>query len=367
MTEWQPLHGGQLRQIAERFGIPASKLLDFSANINPDGPPAAVLSTLRASLDDLSVITNYPDLGETELRKHLSHYAGVPAENIAVANGFIPLLEAALRTLSIHRCLLPVPSFVEYRGALTHTHVEITPLILTPESKFSYDIDAMLHGSHDAILLANPQNPSGVISNREWLIDLARRASERSIYVLLDEAFIDYVPDQSLALETRNFSNLVVFRSVTKFFGMPGLRVAYMIATSDVTSQISNNLAPWAITTLSSRAVFAAVEDLEYADRTRSLNRNRRAQLQRMLEDIGIYSYPSSANFLLLRLPPSLDHNVFWERMIVEHSIVLRSCTNYEALAAGHLRVAVRSDQENERLVNAMSQVLVTCGRVVRS
>jgi threonine-phosphate decarboxylase len=353
-----PLHGGQLRHLAERFAIPVSQLLDFSANINPEGPPETVLAALHASLDDLSVLTNYPDLQQTELRQSIARHAGVRPQNIAVANGFVPLLEAALRSLPIRRCLIPVPAFIEYRRALTHSQVEIIPHALTAASDFHYDAEAMVTGQQDAILLANPQNPSGVVCRRETLLRFVARAAERDVYVLLDEAFIDYLPEHSLVPDIDRFPNLIVFRSLTKFYGIPGLRVAYAVASAEIASSLYENLPPWPITTLASLAVSAALEDEPYASRTRLLNLERRAYLQTEIEDLGIHTYPSAANFLLLRLPSFVDPVDFWERMIVEHHIVLRSCLNYEALSGAHFRVAVRNEQENARLVQAVSQVL---------
>ena len=160
--ESYPLHGGQLQQIAQRFRIPVSQLLDFSANINPEGPPSSVLSTLRASLDDLSALTEYPDLQLTELKRAIAGGARVATPNITVANGFVPLLDAVLRALPIRRCLLPVPAFAEYRKTLGHAGVETAPYALNPASNFKYDAAAIVAGDEDAILLANPQNPSGI-------------------------------------------------------------------------------------------------------------------------------------------------------------------------------------------------------------
>jgi threonine-phosphate decarboxylase len=353
-----PVHGGQLRQLTQRFGIPASELLDFSANINPEGPPAAVLSTLRASLDDLSILTSYPDIEETALKRSIARYAGIDPQNITVANGFVPLLETALSTLSIRRCLLPVPAFVEYRKALMRAQVEVTPYLLTSESNFQYDVEKMVTGGQDAILLANPQNPSGALCSRETLLSLTAQALEQKVYVLLDEAFIDYLPEDSLTRDIGRFPNLLVFRSVTKFFGIPGLRVAHAATSPAIARQLDENLPPWLITTLASRAVSAALEDEPYADRTRLLNRQRRSHLKSGLEALGIHIYPSASSYLLLRLPSSVDPIAFWKRMIVEHHMVLRACVNYEGLAGGHLRAAVLNDQENARLVEAASQVL---------
>lgn len=363
MIELVPLHGGQLRQISERFNIPSSQLIDFSANINPDGPPPAVLSTLRTSLEDISILTAYPDLEQAGLKRSIADYAGVHPKNIVVANGFIPLLESALRTLRVKRCLLPVPAFVEYRRSLARAGVEIEPNILTSDSNFPYDVHALVHGGHDAVLLANPQNPSGVLTTRNILLQFVSECAERNITVLLDEAFIDYAPLDSLTLDVEKFANLIVFRSVTKFHGIPGLRVAYAVANEAIARALNETLPPWPITTLASCAVESALADHPFAERTRLHNDRRRAHLRAGLDALGIHAYPSAANFLLLYLPEGISADRFWRHMIVEHHMVLRDCSNYEALPSRHLRMAVRTAEENDKLVGAAAQLLPFCQR----
>jgi threonine-phosphate decarboxylase len=364
MTGRLPIHGGQLRQIAERFGIPQSLLLDFSANINPEGPPPAVIPTLRASLEDPASLGCYPDIEQTELRHSLARYAGVAPENVVVANGFVPLLDAALRTLKIRHCLLPVPAFVEYRSALTRAQITATPHLLTPDSNFACNIESMFAGHHDAILLANPQNPSGVACNPQILLQLVGTAAEKGIAVLLDEAFIDYQPSDTLIHYTNRFPNLIIFRSVTKFHGIPGLRVAYAAAAAQLAAQINCGLPPWSVTTLAAHAVIAALEDAAYAERSRLLNQERRALMQSALNQLGIYSYDSAANFLLLRLPCDINGDQFWQRMILDHHMVLRNCHNYEGLDDGYLRVAVRAESQNEAFAKAVAHTLPKCRTV---
>ena len=358
LPEAYPLHGGQLRQIAERFGVPVSELLDFSANINPNGPPPSVLSTLHASLDDPSTLTAYPDLQHTDLKRSLARYACIKEDHVMVANGFVPLLEATLRTLGITSCLLPVPAFVEYRKTLERMSIQVVPRPLDVCSFFKYDLSALIKGGQEAVLLANPQNPSGVCHDASSMSELVGRAFEENIYVFLDEAFIDYVPEQSLSQMVDRFPNLVVFRSVTKFYGFPGLRVAYAIAHAALSEQISENLPPWPITTLASHAVIAALGDEAYASSARSENQGRRNALQAELEAGGLRTYPAAANFILFRLPSCIDPDLFWQKMIVEHHIVLRSCANYDALGKGYFRTAVRTQEENCRLTDAVTKTL---------
>ena len=352
------VHGGQLRDIARRFGIPMSELLDFSANINPEGPPPGVLRRLRESLNQLSVLTDYPDLQEEELKASIARYADVNPENIAVANGFVPLLEAALRCLSIQSCLLPVPSFVEYRAALERSGVVVLPRILSPESGFRYENLLDGEGQHQAILLANPQNPTGVCHDARTMLDLVSTAAATNSYVLLDEAFIDYVPEQSLTKVADRLHHLVVFRSVTKFHGIPGLRAAYAVTNRALARSLNQNLSPWPISTLASQGVIAALEDGDYAVHARALNDNRRRDLKADLEGLGLITYPSSANFLLFKVPPGVDAIIFWQDLITKHHIVMRSCANYEGLSAGRFRVAVRTREQNLRLVRALAESL---------
>lgn len=357
-----PAHGGQLRQIAEWYGVPVEELLDFSANINPAGPPPSVLMALRRALTNPTTLTAYPDLELTELKVFLANRAEVHRENICVANGFVPLLEAALRSLKIERCLLPIPCFSEYRRTLENAGVAVFPHLLVPEKGFQYAPDALvqalLNRSCDAILLANPQNPSGVLLEAESMRKLIEEATRHNITVLLDEAFIDYCPADSFIQEAAEHVKLIVLRSVTKFFAIPGLRVAYAVGSASITKSVNRSLPPWPVTSFVSDAVCTALEDEIYAKESRDENERRRTWLAERLERLGIVTYRSSTNFLLLRFPAEVNVRLLWERLVVERQVVLRSCENFEGLAPGHLRIGVRLEPENDRLIRSLEQLL---------
>ncbi len=353
-----PQHGGQLHAIAESFGLPVSKLLDFSANINPDGPPLAVVSALKESLSNLEALTRYPDLEEPALKAALARYAGCGEASVLVANGFVPLLDASLRALKIHSCLAPVPAFSEYRRVLEINGVRITTIVLKPEQDFRYDVDALIAARSDAIILANPQNPTGVLAEHATMVDLVTKAAARNIYVLLDEAFIDYARETSLSATVTRFENLIVFRSVTKCFGIPGLRLAYAITHERLRSQIETYLPPWPISTLASIGTIAAVQDEAFIAEFPSSNERRRVALARSLQALGLKVYPAAANFLLFRLPEGTDTHQFWQQLLVRHGIVLRSCSNFEGLLPGYLRAGIQREVDNEALTIAISSQL---------
>ncbi len=357
-----PLHGGQLRDIVARYGISMSGLIDFSANINPAGPPKSAIAAIRLALEEPSTLATYPDLELVELKEAIAKRMDLQPNNIAVANGFVPLLEAALRSLTIKCCLLPVPSFGEYRHTLENAGVAVASYPLSQDKGFEYEIDAILAAlldhSSDAILLANPQNPSGALCNTAKMRRLMKGAAQHDITVLMDEAFIDYSPSDSLTRLAMDQANVIVFRSVTKFFGIPGLRVAYAVGESSIIHSLNRFIAPWPITSLSGNAVSAALQDLTYAEQSLIVNDQQRLWLEQELERLKIATYPSRANFLLLRFSEEIDTNLLWERMIVEEQLVLRSCANFEGLAKGHLRIAVRSETENQKLVRGLERIL---------
>jgi threonine-phosphate decarboxylase len=357
-----PLHGGQLRQIAAQYGVAVELLSDFSANINPAGPPPSVIAALQQALSDPRTLTTYPDLELMDLKQVIADCIQVHPQNVVVANGFVPLLEAASRALNIKHCLLPVPAFSEYRRTLEGGEVKVTPYPLSPTTGFTYDpvviLQALERHECDAILLANPQNPSGTLCEPGPMMRLMELTAEREIPLLLDEAFIDYCPAYSLARHAAEQPHMIAFRSVTKFFAIPGLRIAYAICNPGMAKVLNSSIAPWPVTTFASHAVCAALMDEEYAEHSRHNNERRRSWLEQQLSQLKIKTYQSGANFLLLRFPAEVNVCLLWEKMIVEQRTVLRSCMNYEGLEAGHLRVAVRSEQENEGLVAALKRAL---------
>lgn len=357
-----PAHGGQLAQVSLEFGIPEGELLDFSANLNPNGPPPGALRALNNALTRPESIRDYPDLELLDLRAALADYAGVRAENIVISNGVIPLLEAALRAARVRKCLLLLPAFSEYRKALMRCGIEVRPYILESQGGFRLNcghvLGTVISQQCDAILLANPQNPSGVIADRESLVQMTRQASERGAKVFLDEAFIDYSPDESLSSTAPFLSNLVVFRSLTKFFAMAGLRIAYAIAESSPAIEIREMIPSWPVTSLAVEAALGALEDKEYLGASRWANESERGFLKGQLDRLKLRGFDSNANYLLLRLPRNSQSSEIWKQLIIDHRIVTRCCDNFEGLAGPYLRIAVKTRKCNRQLLCALASCL---------
>jgi threonine-phosphate decarboxylase len=318
-----------------------------------------VIEALKEAIRCPAILRDYPDLELPELRISLGGYAAVPPANILVANGVAPLIDATLSALGSRRCLVPVPAFGEYRRILEKSGVEIHPHALSPDFNFRLDCEHLMNECQrqecDTLLLTNPHNPSGVTLSAEDMRGMVQRAAENNSRVLLDEAFIDFVPEESLSQDVLTFSNLIVFRSLTKFFSMAGLRVAYLIAPEHVVRDISRNSAHWPVSTVGAVAASRAVEDPTYIAATILRNRKEREWLCAELLGLGMTVFPSSANYLLFRLPEQSRSKSVWERLILDHRIVVRNCASFEGLDSSYIRIGIRSRADNELFIKALS------------
>jgi threonine-phosphate decarboxylase len=363
MTE-QPIppHGGQLRAIAQQFGVPEHSLLDFSASISPQSPPDALLDVLCASIRERSVITRYPDTNYTALKQAIAHYADIRPGSISVGNGGMALLLAAVRALRVRKCVVLVPAFLEYERVLASSGVERATLALSEENEFALDAERVLKEIKatrpDALLLANPHSPSGQLASAADILQLQQAVAALGVSTIVDEAFIDYAPEQSVSRHAEGNPKLIALRSLTKFFAMPGLRVGYAVTHLEKRPILEAAVPLWPVDSIAAEAATLALQDRAAIETTRERNRNERELLADQLRSIGLAVFPAAANYLLFRVGDKTDGIDLWRRMIAKHGIVMRSCANFEGLNERYFRVAVRLRAENQRLIAALSDSL---------
>lgn len=351
------LHGGDIEQAAQQAGVPSDRILDFSSNINPMGLPLRAAERLTREAQDPRTWTRYPDRQSTELRSSLSRYAGVPSDSIVIAAGADSLIHASLRALAPKRCAIPIPAFSEYKRACHAFACDMTLLPMNPEFRLAAESSQLLRAG-DVLILNNPHNPSGAVTSRSAMLDhmAAARASEAA--VLVDEAFIDYVPDAAITDQAATIGGVVSIRSLTKFFGCPGLRVGYAVADPETAQKITAQLPPWPVTSLAANALAEALRDVDYPTHAREQNRRAREGLCAALSALGFAVFPGAANFLLVRVPGSNAVQIR-RALLRDHAILVRECDSFSGLESGrYLRVAVRNADENQRLIDALSHVL---------
>jgi threonine-phosphate decarboxylase len=358
------VHGGDVWQAGEALGISASELLDFSANINPRGLPPRARERLAHDAADARLLSFYPDPSARRLRRALSEQLGVPSDAIAVGPGAESLLAPTVRCLQSRRMLVPIPAFSEYRRVCEQNQVEFAPFPLNRDELFRTPVELLCRRieseSPDTVILNNPHNPSGGMLELRDIQHVADTATTMLATLVLDEAFIDYAPDASLVREAAAQPALIVIRSLTKFYGCPALRVGYAVAHPDTIRRIQAFLPTWPVTQLALDALTEAVADREYAEASLRENEAERARLADLLGVLGPFVFPSAASYLFVELPPDAPTAFdLRARLIAKHRILIRNCDSYEGLAPGrYVRVAVRSSEENRRLIRALSEEL---------
>lgn len=358
-----PVHGGDLDAVARRYGVPRDDLVDFSANLNPLGPPQALLAALAEAAADVRDLARYPEPDAASLRDALGAHHGIDPASIVVANGAAALIGVAAEVAMRARCVVPLPAFSEDAHALRRAGIALVPLPLDPASDFALPVDAiarmLVAGEADAALVTTPHNPTGALVTRATICDLASRARCARATLVLDESFVDFVPEQSAIALAATEERTIVVRSLTKFFAVPALRVGFAVCEPRLAARMRAALPSWPVTTIAMRALRAALGDAAYAERTRATIERERAIVIAALRALSCRVFDSAANFVFVELPPGRSAAAFVRELVVAHRIVVRNCTSYDGLAADrYVRIAVRDRVANVRCLDAVRQVL---------
>ncbi|MBM3334268.1 threonine-phosphate decarboxylase, partial [Candidatus Sumerlaeota bacterium] len=343
----KPEHGGNLRQLAALSGRPAREIPDFSANINPLGPPEWLRSVVSRELE---TVVHYPDPDASSLAEALARRHAVARDEVIVGNGSSELLCALPRALGVSRAVIAVPSYIDYAKAARVAGLEVETFALAESAGFNLDLVALgsvLRGQ-ELVFLGQPNNPTGLLFDPGAFRHLAE--SNPSTIFVVDEAFADFVEGyETLAHERPH--NVVVVRSMTKFYAIPGIRLGYAVAAPDIINKAREMLPPWSVNALAQAIGEAALDDDDYARRTRTFVADRRERLIRALRQLpGLAVYPGRANFLLVRIErKDFDGPRLADALLQREGIAIRVCTNYDGLDQRFFRVAVRTEEENNR------------------
>ncbi len=348
-------HGGNLHDLAARCGCKPEDILDFSANINPLGPPEQLWQVLAARMQE---IVHYPDPDASELIKAISNRHRIFSSQIIVGNGTSELLHAAVRALKPQRAVIPVPAYIDYRHACAKAGIKVQPVPLPENEDFQPDLRAIysILRPGDLLILGQPNNPTGKLADRNKLLALADRCPEALF--LIDEAFAGFVEGYESVACCRE--NIITLCSLTKLFAVPGLRLGFLAASEPLCATIRSQIAPWAVNTLAQAAGAFALGEEDYICHSRETVRRSRATLLRQLAEHlpQLRVIEGAANFLLLRLNVRTDAAKLAEKLLRDFRIAIRVCADYEGLDRQYFRIAVRSDEENSRLVHALRMIL---------
>ncbi|SDF90706.1 L-threonine O-3-phosphate decarboxylase [Fontibacillus panacisegetis] len=355
-------HGGDVKTASARFGVAAEEFTDLSANINPLGPPPGLLNKLREAMPD---IVRYPDPGHRALLSQLGELLQVGEDCFVIGNGAAENMALALLALNPERVGIIEPCFSEYETLSRQFGARVNSVLGSAQSNFHADPDDIvgLIRDNDLVFIGQPNNPNGIQYGWNELRRFADAAESYSTYLVVDEAFIDFIPEKdriSLLGELHHYPRVILIRSMTKFYAIPGLRLGYAIAHPDLAAAMRGKQVTWSVNLLALLAgEFCLQAGKEYEDETITLITKQRQLLREGLAGLGCETWPGEANFLLVRLPEGWTALKMQEELGAK-GILVRSCAMYNGLGERDIRVAVKDQLCCDKLLQAMRKVLET-------
>lgn len=351
-------HGGNIFTVARTLGIAPEQLHDFSASINPLGMSSMVRKSLICSLDSL---VHYPDTSHKELKQALAEYHSLSANHFTISNGSTELIYNLPAMLPGKKALIISPSFSEYVRALNQHHWEAEHFILTPESHFSIDtgkLELALAKGIDVLFICNPGNPNGGLYPQRVIEKIYSICLSTGTFLVLDEAFMDFSEEASAKRMIVHSDNAVILRSMTKFFGIPGLRLGYAICNKTFAEHLDSMGGPWSVNSLALAAGVAALKDsMHNMESLEYIRQERRTMCERLGQFSQIRLYPSSTNYLLVEIKGDMTSGELKERLL-SHRILIRDCASFMGLSNKFFRIAIRTGDENKKLLECLGNIL---------
>jgi threonine-phosphate decarboxylase len=349
-------HGGDVYAWAQKAGIDAAEIIDFSVSINPLGPPASARTAFQKSYGE---VPRYPDSNGEELKEAVAKRHGMKPAEVLLGNGSTQLIYLLCTALKPRTALVVGPAFSEYSNALSLAGANIRVLSLPAAGGFQFSTESLMSAwekDRDMVFLTTPNSVTGQLIPRTEIEKIAHVALVRKKFLVIDEAFIDFVEGESIKQLIRDNPYLIVLRSLTKYYALPGLRLGYLLADPRRVAQFAAYVEPWSVNGPAQKVALACLADRSFELKTeRWLQRERNFLAQALIALKGFEPYPSSTNFLLVRIAHNASA-VELRSFLLSKKMLIRACNSFAGLGSDHFRVAVRRRRDNRLLLEALRE-----------
>lgn len=348
-------HGGNAKEISRDNKMEYDKILDFSANINPLGMPSSVKKAIIEGLDE---IEKYPDITYFELKCAIGEFENINKNNLILGNGAADVLFNVVRGINPKNTLILAPTFSEYEEATKAINGNIIYYKLKEENNFYIQEDILnyINSELDLMFICNPNNPTGVVTTKDLLVKILIRAKKNNVMVIIDESFLDFIKGNlSMISYINEYENLIIIKSLTKFFALPGIRIGYGICGNiDLKEKIEKISPAWNINILAEIATKIGIKDDNYIRKSISFIEAEKNHLYSEIKEIkGLKVYEPSVNFIFLKTLIKVN----LKSELLKNNILIRSCSNYEGLDNNYYRIAVRTHEENSILIKNIRNI----------
>lgn len=344
-----PVHGGLDYEELRLLGLDPAEVADFSSNLNPFFPSSGFLKGACAGAGA------YPDASYSELRRAIAAAHAISPDCVFAGNGVSEIVHLLCRLLSSVRCvLIPVPTFSEYERAAAICGARTVFCGTGGEENLRFNPDviasAIKENSPDLVFLCNPNNPTGLYLSRPEVETVASAA--RNALLVLDESYVDFVKSPWDSTSLAASGNVVILRSVAKFYGLAGVRMGYALSSPEIVSALNNVRPPWNVNSVAEKAAIS-VFSLPLSVRSESRSRLFAARdfLIKRLERMGKRTLPTDTGFFLVRA----DGAKSVRNRLLKRGIAVRDCSSFGL--SSHIRLSARPEKDSERLVKEWAEM----------
>lgn len=361
-------HGGQIHRWKKEFGLSDADIVDFSANINPLGPPQNVIEKIKKELDNLP---NYPEPDALELCEKLSKVHLVSTGNVLAGNGASELIDLFFLYLLPKKVLLPAPTFKEYERAALAAGSEIENFYLGDKSLKS-NLDGFIRkikdSSPEVVVICTPNNPTGEILETEDIMKIADAVKGVNGWLLIDKSFIAFARENWQLMEWDDIpENIAIIYSFTKMYAIAAIRLGYLIGDEKLIKALKSFRNPWNVNYLAQVAGKVCLLEKDYERKTRELVSKEREKLLRNLQRLNFTPYPGRANYILVKInneivdktekEHKLNSEILWKGL-AQKGIFIRNAVNFNGLDDKYFRIAVRLPWENDSFLYLLETFL---------
>ncbi|MGL4818458.1 MAG: pyridoxal phosphate-dependent aminotransferase [Bacilli bacterium] len=349
-------HGADLQSASEQFGLPVTDWTDFSVNCNPYADELCIEAEIIRALPKIRI---YPDPHYRTLRNQLAARFDVAANSFFVGNGAAEVLSLILSGLAATRVGLVVPSFSLYERVLTSCGARTTYYSLNAETDFdvSPTLIKKMACENDVVVLCHPNNPNGRMLSADVCETIVQRSKKGEALFIVDEAFIDFIPNGvSLLMEASRCAHLIVVRSLTKMWGIPGIRFGFAVSHPRVVEELNVRATDWRVHALSEAVVDWCYAQTTFVADSQLRIIEERKRVVHELQQRGVHVFRSDANFLLCRIPGIPARSV--QERLAQDGLLIRNCSMYRGLSEEDWRMGIRLPRDNQRFVVAIEKLM---------
>ncbi len=346
-------HGANLFDLSNELGLNKTDIKDFSSNINPFGASKKAKNSI---LNNIDIVSIYPDPKYTDLKKSISQYCHCKKENIIVGSGATELISSFISVINPKKALLLSPSYSEYESELKKINCKITKFFSKEENNFKIDVNNLIENINsskfDLVIICNPNNPTGFAFSKDEISLLLKNTSP---IFMVDETYVEFTEPEiySSTPLVDIFNNLFVIRGTSKFFSTPGIRLGYgLISNKEIKKSMLEKLDLWNINIFATTMGEIMFKDKEYILSNTSKLKNERDHLFRELSSIkDLKVYESYSNFILCKITSKKFTSTELYNKLLEKGLIIRNCSSFEGLNEYFFRVCVLKPEDNKLLL----------------